>query len=180
MLLWWERKSIDSMRNDIRNKNEYVNPMQGKNVIFIEDSSETENADGICGHLEAVGKSDGKRSLYDRFWKRGIDIVLSALGITILSPVFLIICVAVFVDDPGPIFFSQKRIGLDKRYLKIHIFRTMKMSTPLDVPTHRLDNPEQYITRVGKFLRRTSLDELAQCWDILVGSISTIGPRPAL
>ena len=146
------------MQNDIRDKDEYVNPMQGKKVIFVGDSSESENADGVCGHLEAVGESDGKRSLYDRFWKRGIDIVLSALGFVILSPVFLIISIAVFVDDPGPIFFSQKRIGLNKRYIRIHKFRTMKMSTPHDVPTHMLSDPEQYITRVGRFLRKTSLD----------------------
>ena len=157
-----------------------INPMEGKKVIFVENPTEAENADGIRGHLEAAGISDGKRSLYDRFWKRGIDIVLSALGLIVLSPVFLIISIAVFVDDPGPIFFSQKRIGLDKKYFLLHKFRTMKMSTPHDVPTHMLENPEQYITRVGKFLRKHSLDELAQCWDILVGTISTIGPRPAL
>lgn len=161
-------------------KNEYTNPMMGKKVIFVEDSSEKENADGVCGHLEAIGESLGRRSLYDRFWKRGTDIVLSALGLIILSPVFLIICIAVFVDDPGPIFFSQKRIGLNKKYIKIHKFRTMKMATPHDVPTHMLENPEQYITGVGKYLRKHSLDELAQTWDILVGSISAIGPRPAL
>ena len=148
--------------------------MEGKKVIFVENSAEPENADGVCGHLKAIGESDIKRSLYDRFWKRGIDIVLSTLGLIILSQVFLILCIAVFVDDPGPTFFSQKRIGLNKRYIRIHKFRTMKMSTPHDVPTHMLENPEQYITRVGKFLRKHSLNELAQCWDILDGSISTI------
>ncbi len=94
---------------------------------------------------------------------------------------FLIICIAVFVDDPGPVFFSQKRIGLNKRYFKLHKFRTMKMSTPHDVPTHMLENPEQYITRVGKFLRKHSLDELAQIFDILISSqMSLIGSRSAL
>ncbi len=163
------------------NNNEMKNPMEGKKVIFVENPSEPKNADGVCGHLEAVGISDTKRSLYDRFWKRGIDIVLSALGLIILSPVFLILCIAVYVDDPGPIFFSQKRIGLNKKYYKLHKFRTMKMSTPHDVPTHMLSNPEQYITRVGKFLRKHSLDELAQIFDILFGNqMSLIGPRPAL
>ena len=168
----------------MRSKNgnqEMKNPMEGKKVIFVEDSTEAENADGKRGHLEAVGKSEGKRSLYDRFWKRGIDIVLSALGLIVLSPVFLIISIAVYIDDPGPIFFSQKRIGLNKRYYWLHKFRTMKMSTPNDVPTHMLENPEQYITRVGKFLRKHSLDELAQIGDILFGrEMSIIGPRPAL
>lgn len=160
---------------------EMKNPMEGKKVIFVEDPSEAENADGKRGHLEAVGKSEGKRSLYDRFWKRGIDIVLSALGLIVLSPVFLIISIAVYIDDPGPIFFSQKRIGLNKRYYWLHKFRTMKMSTPHDVPTHMLENPEQYITRVGKFLRKNSLDELAQIGDILWSNqMSIIGPRPAL
>ena len=102
------------------NNNEMKNPMEGKKVIFVENPSEPKNADGVCGHLEAVGISDTKRSLYDRFWKREIDIVLSALGLIILSPAFLVLCIAVYVDDPGPIFFSQKRIGLNKKYYKLH------------------------------------------------------------
>ena len=157
------------------------NPMERKKVIFVENASEPMNADGVCGHLKAVGDSEIRRSLYDRFLKRLIDIILSAIGLLILSPVFLGVSIAVVIDDPGPIFFSQKRIGLHKRYFKLHKFRTMKMCTPHDVPTHMLDNPEQYITRVGKFLRKHSLDELPQIGDILfTGSMSIIGPRPAL
>ena len=156
------------------------NPMEGKKVVFVENPAEPENADGVRGHLEAIGSSEERRSLYDRFWKRLIDIILSTLGLIILSPVFLIICLAIFIDDPGPIIFSQKRIGLNKKYFKLHKFRTMKMSTPHDVPTHMLSNPEQYITRVGKFLRKHSLDEIVQVYDIWISNMSTIGPRPAL
>ena len=164
-----------------RKKTSYKNPMEGYKVIFIENNSEAENADGIRGHLVAVGPSAGKRSFYDRFIKRFIDIILSLLGLIILSPLILIICIAVFVDDPGPILFAQKRIGLNKKYFKLHKFRTMKMSTPHDVPTHMLSNPDQYITKVGKFLRKYSLDELPQIGDILfTSSMSVIGPRPAL
>ncbi len=167
----------------IRDKNAMIdiNPMEGKKVVFVENATEPENADGVRGHLEAVGESCFKRSLYDRFWKRVIDITLSALGLIVLSPIFLLICAAICIDDPGPIFFIQKRIGQNKKYFKLHKFRTMKMSTPHDVPTHMLNDPEQYITRVGKFLRKTSLDELAQIGDILfTNQMSIIGPRPAL
>ena len=96
------------------------------------------------------------------------------------SPVFLLICIAIYIDDPGPIFFAQKRVGRNKQFFSLHKFRSMKMSTPHDVPTHMLGNPEQYITRVGKFLRKSSLDELPQIGDILIGNMSIIGPRPAL
>ena len=163
-----------------KNKPELRNPLEGKSVRFVEDMSEKPNADGVCGHLEAIGDSEYKRSFYDIFFKRVIDIVLSLLGLLILSPVFLIVCLAVLIDDPGPIFFSQRRVGKKKQFFKLHKFRTMKMCTPHDVPTHMLDNPEQYITRVGKFLRKSSLDELPQIWDIFIGNMSVIGPRPAL
>ena len=132
------------------------------------------------GHLEAVGKAESHRSFYDRVVKRCIDVVLSFLGLVILSPVYLILCIAIYVDDPGPIFFAQKRVGKNKQYFRLHKFRSMKMSTPHDVPTHMLENPDQYITRVGKFLRKSSLDELPQIGDIFVGNMSIIGPRPAL
>ncbi len=156
------------------------NPMEGKKVVFVENHEEPQNADGVCGHLEAVGLSEGKRSYYDRIWKRLIDIIASTLGLIILSPLFLVISLAIVIDDPGPVIFSQKRIGLNKKYFKLHKFRTMKMSTPHDVPTHMLSNPEQYITRVGKFLRKHSLDEIIQIYDIWISNMSTIGPRPAL
>lgn len=118
--------------------------------------------------------------MYKTFLKRLLDIVLSICGIIVLSPVFLIIAVAIVIDDPGPVFFKQKRVGKNKKLFKILKFRSMKMSTPHDTPTHLLKNPEQYITKVGKFLRKTSLDELPQIFNIFLGQMSIIGPRPAL
>ena len=118
--------------------------------------------------------------MYKAFYKRFLDIVLSLCGIIVLSPVFLIIAVAIVIDDPGPIFFKQKRVGKNKKLFRILKYRSMKMSTPCDTPTHMLKNPEQYITRVGKFLRKTSLDELPQIFNIFIGQMSIIGPRPAL
>lgn len=118
--------------------------------------------------------------MYAKFFKRVIDIVLSFMALIVLSWLYLGIIIAIKIDDPGPAFFTQKRVGLNKVHFKLHKFRSMKMSTPHDVPTHQLDNPEQYITKVGKFLRKSSLDELPQIWDIFVGNMSIIGPRPAL
>ena len=118
--------------------------------------------------------------MYQKFGKRLIDLVLSGIAIVVLSPVFLILAVLIKVDDPGPVFFTQKRVGLHKSHFNILKFRTMKMETPHDVPTHMLENPEQYITRVGKVLRKTSLDELPQIFQIFTGKMSIIGPRPAL
>ena len=118
--------------------------------------------------------------MYQKFGKRFLDLVLSGLGILVLAPVYLILAIAIKIDDPGPIFFRQKRVGLHKSHFQIMKFRTMKMETPRDVPTHLLENPEQYITRVGKILRKTSLDELPQIFQIFTGKMSIIGPRPAL
>ena len=118
--------------------------------------------------------------MYESIFKRWIDIVLSAMGLLVLSLVYLVIAIAVYVDDPGPIFFKQKRVGKGKTFFPLHKFRSMKMSTPHDMPTHMLKNPDQYITKVGGFLRKSSLDELPQIWDIFVGNLSIIGPRPAL
>lgn len=118
--------------------------------------------------------------MYRNYGKRFLDIILSACGIAVLSPVYLLISLSIKIDDPGPVFFRQKRVGLHKSYFHILKFRTMKMNTPHDVPTHLLENPEQYITRVGKFLRKTSLDELPQIFQIFTGKMAVIGPRPAL
>ena len=118
--------------------------------------------------------------MYKRLFKRLFDIILSILGLIVLSWLYLIIIIAIKIDDPGPALFSQKRVGLHKQLFRLHKFRSMKMSTPHDVPTHQLENPEQYITKMGAFLRKTSLDELPQIWDILVGKMSIVGPRPAL
>lgn len=118
--------------------------------------------------------------MYQRFGKRLLDVLLSGCGIVILSPVYLIVSLAIVLDDPGPILFRQKRVGIHKSFFQILKFRTMKMETPKDVPTHLLENPQQYITRVGSVLRKTSLDELPQIFQIFTGKMSIIGPRPAL
>ena len=118
--------------------------------------------------------------MYQKFGKRALDILLSGCGIVVLAPVYLILAIAIKLDDPGPVFFRQKRVGIHKTHFNIMKFRTMKMETPRDMPTHLLENPEQYITRVGKVLRRTSLDELPQIFQIFTGEMSIIGPRPAL
>ena len=144
------KKKADSIyENEVKQKN----PFEGKKVIFVENDCDKENADGVKGHLEVIGKSEGLSGFYDKTIKRIIDILLS---------------------------FVQKRVGQNKKFFKLHKFRSMKMSTPHDVPTHMLDNPEQYITRVGRFLRKHSLDELPQIWDIFIGNMSIIGPRPGL
>ena len=118
--------------------------------------------------------------MYNKVFKRLIDVVLSGLGIVVLAPVYLIVAMAIKMDDPGPVFFRQKRVGLHKSHFHILKFRTMKMETPKDTPTHLLQNPEQYITKVGRILRKTSLDELPQIFQIFTGKMSIIGPRPAL
>ena len=115
-----------------------------------------------------------------RYIKRIIDIILSGLAIIILSPLLLILCIAIKLDSPGPIFFTQKRVGIHKTYFQIYKFRTMRTDTPKDMPTHMLANPEQYITKTGRFLRKTSLDELPQIFNIFKGDMSIVGPRPAL
>ena len=112
--------------------------------------------------------------------KRVLDVLLSFLGLLILSPVFLLLIIAIKLDSKGPVLFKQKRVGLNKTYFNILKFRTMRIDTPKDTPTHLLENPDQYITRMGKFLRKTSLDELPQIWNIFRGEMSIIGPRPAL
>ncbi|MCM2590887.1 sugar transferase [Rossellomorea marisflavi] len=112
--------------------------------------------------------------------KRLIDIFLSLIGLLLLAPLFLVIFIAIKVESRGPVFFKQKRIGLNKKSFYILKFRTMKVNAPKDTPTHLLGNPDQYITKVGIILRKTSLDELPQIWNILVGQMSIIGPRPAL
>lgn len=156
------------------------NPMYGMKVKFVINEREIENADGVRGHLEAVEKSNEVKGIYISYIKRFIDLVLSFFGLVVLSPVFLILIIAIKIDDPGPVLFTQKRVGKKKEYFKLHKFRSMKMCTPHDVPTHMLENPEQYITRVGKILRKYSLDELPQIWDIFIGNMSIIGPRPGL
>lgn len=118
--------------------------------------------------------------MYKKCVKRLIDLLLSGCAIVVLLPVFLILVIAIKLDSPGPVFFRQKRVGIHKSHFGILKFRTMRIDTPRDCPTHLLENPEQWITKVGKFLRKTSLDELPQLFNIFVGQMSVIGPRPAL
>ncbi len=112
--------------------------------------------------------------------KRTVDILLSLLGMIVLSWFYLILIIAIKIDSPGPVLFKQKRVGQNKKLFKILKFRTMRIETPKDTPTHLLKNPELYITKLGRFLRKTSLDEIPQIWNIFVGQMSIIGPRPAL
>jgi len=112
--------------------------------------------------------------------KRMMDIILSFIGLIVLSPIFLILIIAIKLDSKGPVLFKQKRVGINKGHFNILKFRTMRIDTPNDTPTHLLTNPKQYITKMGQFLRKTSLDELPQIWNIFVGQMSIIGPRPAL
>lgn len=112
--------------------------------------------------------------------KRTLDILLSGIGILVLSPILLILCIAIKLDSPGPVLFRQKRVGIHKTHFQIYKFRTMRTDTPKDMPTHMLNNPEQYITHTGRFLRKTSLDELPQIFNIFKGDMSIVGPRPAL
>ncbi len=112
--------------------------------------------------------------------KRGVDFIVALLGLCILSPLFVVLMIAIKSESKGPVFFCQKRVGLRKSHFMILKFRTMRIDTPKDMPTHQLENPEQYITKMGRFLRKTSLDELPQMINILKGDMSLVGPRPAL
>ena len=177
LAIFRQRKKASSVYCDTPNEK---NPMEGKRVIFVEDDAASCNADGVRGYLKAVGESNFSSTFYGEYVKRGLDLTLSFLALILLSPVFLGLSLAIYIDDPGPVFFTQKRVGKNKQYFKLHKFRSMKMSTPHDTPTHMLKNPEQYITGMGKFIRAHSLDELPQIWDIFLGNMSIIGPRPGL
>lgn len=162
--------AIRSEKSNIDDDNPYLHP--DKADVLPDD---------MRLYIDKMPTNEGLPSnVYEKFFKRLDDVFLSFCGLVILSPVFLILSIAVVIDDPGPVFFTQKRVGKNKTFFLLHKFRSMKMSTPHDMPTHMLANPDQYITRVGKFLRRSSLDELPQIWDIFRGKMSIIGPRPAL
>jgi O-antigen biosynthesis protein WbqP len=118
--------------------------------------------------------------IYRKYIKKIVDIILAFIGMVILSPVFLVLIICIKFDSKGPVLFKQRRIGINKSEFYILKFRTMKIDTPKDTPTHLLKDPESYITRVGKFMRKTSLDELPQIINILKGEMSIIGPRPCL
>lgn len=178
-----EDKSIDD-------DNEYLNVLPPRTSRLSTDEhtssdtsvrgekhGENEEVDHSKAAEQAVRNTPGN---YEKYVKPVLDSILSFGGLALLYPLYAGIAIAIKIDDPGPVFFTQKRVGKDKRFFMLHKFRTMKMSTPHDVPTHELQNPDQYITRVGRVLRRTSLDELPQIWDIWRGKMSIIGPRPAL
>ena len=162
--------AIRTEKSNINDDNPYLHPEKAD--VLPED---------MRAYISSMPANEGVQgNAYTKAIKRCGDLILSFCGLVILSPVFLILSLSVVIDDPGPVLFTQKRVGKNKTFFKLHKFRSMKMSTPHDMPTHMLANPDQYITKVGKFLRRTSLDELPQIWDIFRGKMSIIGPRPAL
>lgn len=120
------------------------------------------------------------RTMYLKFVKRFIDILLSGIGLIVLAAPMGIVALLIKREDPGPAIFKQKRVGKNKKYFNLYKFRSMKMDTPHDMPTHMLENPEQYILKIGGFIRKASIDELPQMWNIFKGDMSIIGPRPAL
>ncbi|MEG1992473.1 MAG: sugar transferase [Acetivibrio sp.] len=123
---------------------------------------------------------NNRNTIYKRVIKRGLDIILSLLAIILFSWLLIILSICVKLESKGPILFKQKRVGEKKRYFYIYKFRSMRSDTPRDIPTHMLSNPEQFITSTGRFMRKTSLDELPQLFNILKGDMSIVGPRPAL
>ena len=126
------------------------------------------------------GRQHVKESFYVRFVKRALDKLISFFGMLLLSPVYALVSLVIYADDPGPVLFRQKRVGKAGHFFELHKFRSMKRSAPHDVPTHMLSNPDQYLLRSGRLIRRSSLDELPQLWDIFRGRMSLVGPRPAL
>ncbi|MFQ7194935.1 sugar transferase [Thomasclavelia spiroformis] len=118
--------------------------------------------------------------MYKNFFKRTIDILFSGIGLIIFALPMGVVAIMIKREDPGPAIFKQKRVGKNKTYFDLYKFRSMKMDTPHDTPTHLLKNPEHYLLKVGAFIRKTSIDELPQMWNIFKGDMSIIGPRPAL
>lgn len=129
---------------------------------------------------DAIMQEPDEPTAYERFGKRALDKIVSFCGLVVLAPLFGLIAVAIEIDDPGPVLFKQKRVGKDKRFFEIHKFRSMKKNAPTDVPIERFEDQEEYITRVGRFLRKTYLDELPQLWDVFRGKMSLVGPRPVI
>lgn len=160
------------------NQPQEQNPVKGKKVVFVESELDPVNADGKRGHLEAGEEILHIPTFYEKYVKRGLDIVLSFGGLVLLSPIYVITAIAIKMDDPGPVLFKQKRVAQNKGYFQLLKFRSMSVNTPKDVPTHMLQNGG--ITKVGAFIRKTSIDELPQLWNIFRGNMSIIGPRPAL
>lgn len=181
------------MQKKLKNKNNFIIYMTIFSSIFLffvkanGKKGGLESIDSKNPYLEKQPGSGSRKTIhrategfYVKYGKRMLDKGLSFLGLIVLAPLYGLISLAVYLDDPGPVIFTQKRVGRGRHFIEIHKFRSMKMSTPHDVPTHLLEHPEKYITKVGKFLRKSSLDELPQIWDIFCGKMSIIGPRPAL
>lgn len=171
-----KQRDNDKYKNDPSEQN----PMYKKRVIFVEDENDPVNADGKRGHLEAVGERDYIPTFYEKYVKRGIDVILSFGGMVVLAPVYAVTAIAIKIDSPGPVIFKQKRIAQQTGYFTLPKFRSMAKAS--DVPTHMLQESggQSNITKVGRFIRKTSIDELPQCWSIFKGDMSIIGPRPAL
>lgn len=171
-----KQRDNDKYKNDSSEQN----PMYKKKVIFVEDENDPINADGKQGHLEAVGERDYIPTFYEKYVKRGIDVILSFGGMVVLAPVYAVTAIAIKLDSPGPVIFKQKRIAQQTGYFTLPKFRSMAKSS--DVPTHMLQESggQSNITAVGKFIRKTSIDELPQLWSIFKSDMSIIGPRPAL
>lgn len=161
-------------------RNPYIDKSVSSGTVSIDGDKLPEDMWFYVALLHETMRPLRKTGLYERVIKRILDIIISFIALLVLSPLYLIISIAVFIDDPGRVFFTQRRIGKGKTYFAMHKFRTMKRSAPHNTPTHLLEDPERYITRVGKLLRKTSLDEIPQVWDIFRGRMSIVGPRPAL
>ena len=156
------------------------NPMYHKKVVFVEDENDPVNADAVRGHLEVVGEREYSSTFYEKYIKRVIDVVLSVIGLIVFSPLLAVTAIAIKLDDPGPVIFRQKRISQGNGYFELMKFRSMRLDTPHNVPTHQLENPDMYLLRIGKLIRKLSIDELPQLLNIIKGSMSIVGPRPAL
>ena len=169
-----KQRDNDKYKNDSSEQN----PMYKKKVIFVEDENDPINADGKQGHLEAVGERDYIPTFYEKYVKRGIDVILSFGGMVVLAPVYAVTAIAIKLDSPGPVIFKQKRIAQQTGYFTLPKFRSMAKAS--DVPTHMLQESggQSNITAVGKVIRRLSIDELPQLWNVLRGDMSFVGYRP--
>ena len=167
------------------NKFIFVNGMMAGIYILLnalaKKWTESSKIDDDNPYIKIIACNRNRNStLYENKIKPILDRIFSFAGLVILAPVCILISIAIFIDDPGPIIFIQKRVGKDGNFIFIHKFRSMRSDAPSNIPTHQLTEPERYITRIGAFLRKTSLDEIPQIWDIFRGKMSVIGPRPAL
>lgn len=175
--LFWSamRGGARCRRPEIRNGMQHASSLR-KNRIVTRTVPADDMAHGYYNFV-ILGR---RKTMYLRFFKRFFDVVLSGIGLIVLAIPMAVVAVAIKMEDPGPIIFKQKRVGIHKKYFSLYKFRSMRMDTPHDMPTHLLKNPQQYILKTGAFIRKTSIDELPQLVNILRGDMSIIGPRPAL